>query len=61
MTHHIIDTPRPVQTSTRATMYLKMERRLTRSEARQIALRRPETVGTRRLREFLRIERGRFA
>lgn len=61
MTRHINDHPKDRSGTTRTRMFLRMERRLNRRDPLHVMHRRPHSKSAARLREFLRIERGRLA
>lgn len=61
MTRHIVDHPKPAQDASRLRAYLNIERRLSGQSLRRSLLDKPRFAGSGKLRQFLRIEKGREA
>ena len=61
MTRHIVDHPKPVKDASRMRAYLNIERRLSGESLRRSLLDHPRLAGSGKLRQFLRIEKGREA
>lgn len=61
MTRHIIDHPKSTQGASRLRAYLNIERRLSGQNLRRRLLDQPRLAGSGKLRQFLRIEKGREA
>jgi ribonuclease PH len=61
MSRHIVDRPKPRDDTSRARAFLKIQRDVRPNAATQRLQREPRRHGVGRLKQFLRIERGRSA